>query len=95
MVNARHLTALVVASVAVFASQSADAKVRMDLQGGYGANVGLLGPTQVHLIETINRISGGEIEIRFHEPNTFVPNLQSLDAVGNGSLDAAWTSPGY
>jgi TRAP-type mannitol/chloroaromatic compound transport system substrate-binding protein len=82
-----------VATVGIAAG--AEAKVRIDLQGGYGSNVGLLGPTQLHLVETINAISGGEIEMRFHEPNSFVPNLESLDAVGNGSLDASWTSPGY
>lgn len=78
------------------ASTGVDAQtVRMDLQGGYGSNVGLLGPTQLHLVETVNTISGGSLRVRFHEPNAFVPNLQSLDAVANDSLDAAWTSPGY
>jgi TRAP-type mannitol/chloroaromatic compound transport system substrate-binding protein len=70
-------------------------RVRIDLQGGYGSNVGVLGPAQLMLVERINTLSDGTIEARFHEPNTFVPNLQSLDAVASGALDAAWTSPGY
>jgi TRAP-type mannitol/chloroaromatic compound transport system substrate-binding protein len=69
--------------------------IKIDMQGGYGSNVGLLGPTQLRLVEVVNAMSGGSIEMEFHEPNSFVPNLESLDAVGNGSLDAAWTSPGY
>jgi len=78
-----------------FAAGAEANTVRLDLQGGYGSNVGLLGPTQLHLVDTLNAISGGSLRVRFHEPNAFVPNLQSLDAVANGSLDAAWTSPGY
>ena len=70
-------------------------RVKIDLQGGYGSNVGVLGPTQLMLVERIKKLSDGTIDIRFHEPNTFVPNLQSLDAAASGALDAAWTSPGY
>ena len=76
-------------------SRAADAQVKIDIQGGYGSNVGLLGPTELMLVERINRLSNGTIEMRFHEPNTLVPNLQSFDAVASGALDAAWTSPGY
>lgn len=86
-----------VAAIALGASAvTADAAdIKIDMQGGYGSNVGLLGPTQARLVEIVNAMSGGSIEMEFHEPNSFVPNLESLDAVGNGSLDAAWTSPGY
>lgn len=89
-------TALVGAAmgVAMVGTAGADT-IKIDMQGGYGSNVGLLGPTQMHLVEVVNKLSGGTIEMEFHEPNSFVPNLESLDAVGNGSLDAAWTSPGY
>ncbi|MCB1833266.1 MAG: C4-dicarboxylate ABC transporter, partial [Geminicoccaceae bacterium] len=85
-----------VAIVGVSAAQSVSADtIRIEMQGGYASNVGLLGPTELHLVEVVNAIAGGSIEMEFHEPNSFVPNLESLDAVGNGSLDAAWTSPGY
>lgn len=90
------LSGVIFGSVLALGAADAEAKkIKIDLQGGYGSNVGLLGPAQLHLVETINRISGGSIEVRFHEPNTFVPNLQSFDAVASGALDAAWTSPGY
>ncbi|MEZ5824577.1 MAG: TRAP transporter substrate-binding protein [Geminicoccaceae bacterium] len=84
------------AAMATVSLASAEAgNIKIDMQGGYGSNVGLLGPTQLHLVEVVNALAGGTIEMEFHEPNSFVPNLESLDAVGNGSLDAAWTSPGY
>lgn len=77
------------------AAQAQDKRVKIDMQGGYGSNVGLLGPTQLALVDRIKKMSGGSIDIRFHEPNSLVPSLQSLDAVASGALDAAWTSPGY
>lgn len=85
--------AAVALGVSAMSAEAADIKI--DMQGGYASNVGVLGPAQHNLIKVINAISGGSIEMEFHEPNSFVPNLESLDAVGNGSLDAAWTSPGY
>jgi TRAP-type mannitol/chloroaromatic compound transport system substrate-binding protein len=87
--------AAVVALLVTAGAEAQEKRVRIDLQGGYGSNVGLLGPTQLMLVERINKLSNDTIQVRFHEPNTFVPNLQSLDAVGSGALDAAWTSPGY
>jgi TRAP-type mannitol/chloroaromatic compound transport system substrate-binding protein len=94
--NSKSVLFAAAAAVSIaIAGPAQAAKIKLDMQGGYGGNVGLLGPAQLHLVETVNKVSGGSIEMRFHEPNTFVPNLQSLDAVGNGSLDAAWTSPGY
>jgi TRAP-type mannitol/chloroaromatic compound transport system substrate-binding protein len=90
------LAATSAAALTVAAATTAEADtVRMDLQGAYGSNVGLLGPTALHLVETLNTISDGSLRVRFHEPNTFVPNLQSFDAVANGSLDAAWATPGF
>ncbi len=83
-------------AIAFAAAPSAQADtVRLDLQGAYGSNVGLLGPTELYLVDKLNTVSGGSLRVRFHEPNSFVPNLQSLDAVANGSLDAAWATPGF
>lgn len=46
-------------------------------------------------METLKKISGGSIDARFFEPGALVPAGQYLDAVGNGSLDAAWTVSGF
>lgn len=45
--------------------------------------------------EALKKISGGSIDARFFEPGALVPAGQYLDAVGNGSLDAAWTVSGF
>ncbi|GBD42879.1 Alpha-keto acid-binding periplasmic protein TakP [bacterium HR40] len=70
-------------------------KVRIELQGGYGSNIDVLGPGELKFVELANTLSGGSIEVRFHEPNALVPVLQSFDAVASGALDAAYTGPGF
>jgi TRAP-type mannitol/chloroaromatic compound transport system substrate-binding protein len=72
-----------------------DKKVRMQIGGAFPSTTGLLGPTQLGLVDTIKKVSGGSIDARFFEPGALVPAGQYLDAVGNGSLDAAWTVSGF
>jgi TRAP-type mannitol/chloroaromatic compound transport system substrate-binding protein len=76
-------------------AQAQDKKVRIQMAGAFPSSTGLLGPTQLNLAETIRKISGGSIDIRFFEPGALVPASQYLDAVGSGSLDAAWTVAGF
>lgn len=88
------LTGLVSGSAfALCAAEAQAEKVRLDLQGGYGSNIDVLG--QLKFAEFANSLSGGSLEVRFHEPNTLVPVLQSFDAVASGALDAAYTGPGF
>ncbi len=94
----KQVTAAAAAAFMAFAPLSAEAqdkRVRMQLAGAFPSSTGLLGPTQQYLVETIRRISGGSIDVRFFEPGALVPANQYLDAVANGSLDAAWTVSGF
>jgi TRAP-type mannitol/chloroaromatic compound transport system substrate-binding protein len=72
-----------------------DKKVRLQLTGAFPSSTGLLGPTQLHVVERIKTLSNGTIDVKFFEPGSLVPPGQYLDAVGNGSVDAAWTTAGY
>lgn len=76
-------------------TQAADKKVRMQVAGAFPSSTGLLGPSQKYFVDTVRTISGGMIDAKFFEPGALVPAGQYLDAVGNGSLDAAWTVSGY
>lgn len=93
----RWLAAAAAAAVAVVSSAAVaqDKKVRMQVAGAFPSTTGLLGPTQLRLVETLKKISGGSIDARFFEPGALVPAGQYIDAVGNGSLDAAWTVSGF
>jgi TRAP-type mannitol/chloroaromatic compound transport system substrate-binding protein len=94
----RTFAAAATAAFIGFAGMSAEAqdkRVRMQLSGAFPSSTGLLGPTQLGLVDTIRKVSGGSIDARFFEPGALVPANQYLDAVGNGSLDAAWTVSGF
>ncbi len=72
-----------------------DKRVRAQMGWAFPSTTGLLGPTQTQLVETLRVISGGSIDVKGFEPGALVPANQYLDAVGNGSLDMAWTVSGF
>jgi TRAP-type mannitol/chloroaromatic compound transport system substrate-binding protein len=84
------------ASVAVVNGAAAqDKRVRLQVGYAFPTSTGLLGPTQQKFVETLRKVSGGSIDARGFEPGALVPAGQYLDAVGNGSLDSAWTVSGF
>ncbi len=72
-----------------------DKKVRAQMGWAFPSTTGLLGPTQIRLVEMLRAMSGGSIDVKGFEPGALVPASQYLDAVGNGSLDMAWTVAGF
>lgn len=81
--------------VAALANPAAADRVRWDLGSTYSSTLTQLGTLGVNLVEKISAASGGDIEITFHEPGALVPALETFDAVAGGSIDAAWSTPGY
>ncbi len=66
-----------------------------DLQSTYPGSLTQLGTLGVRIADQITRITDGEITVRFQEPGAIVPALQAFEAVGSGSVEAAWSTPGY
>ncbi|MEE2716064.1 MAG: TRAP transporter substrate-binding protein [SAR324 cluster bacterium] len=88
--------ALTVALVAGLAFQAqALERVRWKLQSAWGAKIIPLGPTGLRIQDTVKAVSGGKIQMRFHEPNALVPTLEMWGAISQGSLDVGFTTPGY
>jgi TRAP-type mannitol/chloroaromatic compound transport system substrate-binding protein len=87
--------ALMLAIAAGGNAMAQEKKVRAQMGWAFPSTTGLLGPTQTHLVETLRAISGGSIDVKGFEPGALVPANQYLDAVGNGSLDMAWTVAGF
>ena len=83
-----------VAAVAALDASAQD-RVRWKMQSTFGSNIPALGPSGVRLSERIEQMSGGNFEVKFQEPGALVPSLEAFDAVAKGSIDAAWTTPGY
>ncbi len=94
----KKLTKLALATVSAIGLMAAPAmaeKVRMKVASSYPSSQPLIGSAGVELTKTVTAITGGDIEMRFFEPGALVPAFEVLDAVGNGTADAAWSNPGY
>ena len=70
-------------------------KVTMKVASAFPLSLALLGDSGVTLTEKIARVSGGSIEMKMFEPGALVPALEAIQAVSKGSVEAAWSTPGY
>ena len=74
---------------------AAAAQEKLDLPSAWPLTLPASGQNAQHLADTINDISGGELEIKLYGAGKLVPSLQIFDAVQQGTLDAGYTSPLY
>ena len=86
--------ALLIAPATVL-SQDAARKVKIDVTSTYPTSLTLVGEAAPKLAKKVHRASGGMIEMKIHEPGALVPGLQGIQAVARGSVDAAWSAPGF
>ena len=88
--------AVVGASMVAMSAVSTMAEpIRLKMASTYPSSLTQLGTLGKTLEANINAISGGEVQIKYFEPGALVPALEVFDAVKNGSVDAAWSTPGY
>ncbi|QKV19248.1 TRAP transporter substrate-binding protein [Oricola thermophila] len=80
---------------ALAAGVSVAEPVRLKMASTYPSSLTQLGTLGKLLEENITEASGGDIQLKFFEPGALVPALEVFDAVKNGSVDAAWSTPGY
>lgn len=69
--------------------------VRWRMASAFAASLPQLGTLAKRLDERVWQVSGGGIEIKFHEPGTLVPTLEMFDAVASGAVKAAFSSPSF
>ncbi len=86
--------ALIVA-VASAGGASAQERVKWKMQSAWASNLIHLGTSGVRFAKNIERVSGGNFQIKFYEPGALVPALECFDAASKGSVEACWTTPGY
>ncbi|MEM8868931.1 MAG: TRAP transporter substrate-binding protein [Pseudomonadota bacterium] len=72
----------------------AAAQDRLEMTSAFGKNLPILGTAALGFVEKINDISES-VEFEHFDPGELVPTLEALDAVSNGSVDAAYTTAGY
>ncbi len=70
-------------------------QVRLNMASTFPGSMVLIGDAAKKLGDKVRRASGGQIDIRFNEPGALVPAAQSVDAVSQGSVDAAWAGAGW
>jgi len=72
----------------------AQAQESLEMTSAFGKNLPILGTAAVDFTNNINSISD-EVEFEHFDPGKLVPTLEALDAVSNGSVDAAYATSGY
>src|SRR5687767_2139413 len=76
-------------------AQQAPGKVSWKMQSAFASSLPHLGPSGVRFSKDIERMSAGQLEIKFFEPGALIPPLECFDSVSRGSIEACWTTPGY
>ncbi len=79
---------------ATAAAPQPEPSVRWKMASAYGASLPQLGTLAKRMTREVRRVSGGAMEITFHEPGALVPPLETFRAVASGAVDAAFSSPG-
>ncbi|PJI92688.1 TRAP-type mannitol/chloroaromatic compound transport system substrate-binding protein [Yoonia maricola] len=81
-------------AAAMATGSAAQAQEVLEMTSAFSRNLPILGTAGVDFVEKINSIST-EVEFEHFDPGELVPTLEALDAVSNGSVDAAYTTSGY
>ena len=85
---------VVVASLAFAPGAHAD-KILLKTPVAFASNLPALGSPIKFISEQLNRVSGGDIQMKFYEPNKLVPPFEILDAVSDGKINSGYTTSGY
>ena len=73
---------------------SSSPTIRWKMASAYAGALPLLGALALRVQTETWRVSGGAIEIAFHEPGALVPVADMFDAVSSGAVDAAFAPLG-
>jgi TRAP-type mannitol/chloroaromatic compound transport system substrate-binding protein len=77
------------------AGESLGEPVRWKLAGSFPASLIQLGTLGTRFETLIDRVSGGNIQLKYFEPGALVPTLEIFDAVSTGAVDAGWSGSGF
>lgn len=81
--------------VTAFASDIAAKPVKLNMPSTFAGSLTQLGTAGVRFADTVNLISGGDIKVKFYDPNALIPALEIYDNVSTGAVDAGWVTSGY
>src|SRR6185503_18690750 len=70
-------------------------KVNWKMQSAFGSSLPHLGTSGVRFSKDIERMSGGQFDVKFFEPGALIPPLECFDSVSKGSIESCWTTPAF
>jgi TRAP-type mannitol/chloroaromatic compound transport system substrate-binding protein len=73
----------------------AQERVRWKMQSAFPGNLSHLGTSAKRLEAMVERVSGGNFQLKFYEPGALVPALECFDAASKGSVESCFTTAGY
>jgi TRAP-type mannitol/chloroaromatic compound transport system substrate-binding protein len=76
-------------------AQAQDGKLRWKMQSAFPGSLPVTGPLSRMIVEKLDAMSGGDIQIKLYEPGALVPALQTFDSVSAGAVESGWTSAGF
>jgi TRAP-type mannitol/chloroaromatic compound transport system substrate-binding protein len=69
--------------------------VHLAVASTFPSTMTILGDVAVKLPPKVARLTGGTLELTFHEPGALVPGAETVSAVADGRADAAWAGAGW
>jgi TRAP-type mannitol/chloroaromatic compound transport system substrate-binding protein len=87
--------AALVATLGLATDADAQDRVRWKMQSAFPGNLSHLGTSARRLEAMVERVSGGNFELKFFEPGALVPALECFDAAAKGSVESCFTTAGY
>jgi TRAP-type mannitol/chloroaromatic compound transport system substrate-binding protein len=69
--------------------------VRLEVASTFPKSMPVLGDVSRHLPEKVLKASGGDLVLQFHEPGKLVPGADTVNAVADGRVHAAWAGAGW
>ena len=82
-------------AVGVGGEARAQDRVQWKMQSAFPSNLSHVGTSGVRMVEAVEIMSSGTLELKYFEPGALVPALECFDAASKGSLESCWTTPGF
>lgn len=76
-------------------AEPSKAPLVIDMASTFPISMPVLGRASTDLVDLVGVMSGGSLQINAHEPNTLVPASDTVNAVSDGRIDAAWAGAGW
>ena len=61
----------------------------------FASNLPALGTPIKFIADQLERVSGGDVQMKFYEPGKLVPPFEILESVSDGKINSGYTTPGY